>query len=187
MGMNELSPEYVSALVALGRVCKEYRTRTGGPAYLVGGAAVAIFTQGTFHSADFDLVVAFEDAFHKILLDHGFIPEDRGGKLLVGYYHPDHPQFGWQLVTGPLFDGRSDKGLAVQLELEAGSAVVLPAVEDLIADRLAQYESNRLDPSRLHQAELLFQVAEKINMDYLKKRVAEEGGDTTLLDTWHRD
>ncbi len=185
--MESLSPEYVAALLALGRVCEAYRQRVGANAYLVGGAAVAIFTDGTFHSADFDLVVAADDAFHEILLAHGFVPEDRQGKLRVGYYHPDHPQFGWQLVTGPLFDGRSDKGLAVRVEIAKGSAVMLPPIEDLIADRLAQYEVNRHDPSRLHQAELLFQVADRLDMAYLRRRVLDEGGDISFLDAWDQD
>ena len=66
------------------------------------------WTGGAFHSADFDLIVAAEERFHEILLQYGFCPEDRAGKLKVGYYHPDYPQFGWQLVTGPMFDGRAD-------------------------------------------------------------------------------
>jgi len=185
--MDELSPKYIAALVALGRVCEAYRAETGAPAYLVGGAAVAIFTQGAFHSADFDLVASAEDIFHEIMLAHGFKSEDRRGKLRVGYYHPDHPQFGWQLVTGPLFDGRADKRMAINLAMTKESAVVLPAIEDLIADRLAQYEVNRRDPSRLHQAELLFQVADTIDMAYLRRRIVEENGDVSLLDTWQRD
>jgi len=32
-----LSPEYMAALEALGRVCEEYRKSTGAVAYLVGG------------------------------------------------------------------------------------------------------------------------------------------------------
>ena len=65
----------------------------------------------------------------------------------------------------------------------AGSGVVLPPIEGLIADRLAQYEANRHDPSRLYQAELLFLVAEAIDMGYLRRRVSEEGGDSSLLST----
>lgn len=75
----------------------------------------------------------------------------------------------------------------MRLEFTKDSAVVLPAVEDLTADRLAQYEANRRDQSRLNQAELLFQMAENIDSDYLKRRVSEEGGDITILDTWKRD
>ena len=126
-------------LRCLGRVCEEYRRETGSPAYLVGGAAVALWTGGAFHSADFDLIVAAEERFHEILLQHGFCPEDRAGKLRVGYYHPDYHSFGWQLVTGPMFDGRADRIRVAQFQINAGSAVVLPAIEDLIADRLGQY------------------------------------------------
>jgi hypothetical protein len=89
-------------------------------------------------------------------------------------------------VTGPAFDGRSDRERAIRVEFKPDSALILPAVEDLIADRLAQYEANRRDPSRLNQGELLFQVAETIDMDYLKRRILEEGGDLSLLSTWNR-
>jgi len=184
--MDGLEPNYLAALVTLGRVCEEYRATVGMPAYLVGGAAVAIWTNGAFHSADFDLVIVAESVFHDILLEHGFKKEDRRGRLLVGYYHPDHPQFGWQFVTGPLFDGASDKERVVAIEFQPGSAVIVPPIEDLIADRLGQYEANRYDKSRLNQAELLFQIAETIDMAYLRRRVAEEQGDISLLDTWIR-
>jgi len=132
-------------------------------------------------------VVAAEDCFREILLTHGFKPEDRQGKLHIGYFHPGHPQFGWQLVTGPLFDGLADQARVVQIEFQPDSAVILPAVEDMIADRLGQYEANRRDPSRLHQAKLLFQVAKTIDMDYLRRRIAQESGDVSLLDSWHRE
>ena len=69
-----LEADYLEALGLLGRVCEEYRRKTGSPAYLVGGA---------FHSADFDLIVAAEERFHGILLQRGVCPEDRAGKLKV--------------------------------------------------------------------------------------------------------
>jgi hypothetical protein len=181
--MDGLEPDYIAAL---GRACEEYRATVGTPAYLVGGAAVAIWTAGAFHSADFDLVVAAEDAFHQILLSHGFKPENRQGNLKVGYYHPDHPRFGWQLVTGPLFDGVSDKERAIAIKLRPDSAVTVPPIEDMIADRLGQYEANRNDRSRLNQAELLFQVAKTIDMTNLMKRIADEQGDGSLVETWSR-
>jgi len=177
-----LEADYLEALGLLGRVCEEYRRETGSPAYLVGGAAVALWTGGAFHSADFDLIVAAEERFHEILLQHGFCPEDRAGKLRVGYYHPDYPQFGWQLVTGPMFDGRADRMRVAQFQINAGSAVVLPAIEDLIADRLGQYAGGKPpDVSRLNQARVLFEMADRIDSAYLRKRVEEEGGDISLL------
>jgi hypothetical protein len=59
--------------------------------------------------------------------------------LHVGWMHPDHPDLGWQLGTGPLFDGRSDKSKGIALELKPDSELTLPAWEDLIADRLSQF------------------------------------------------
>jgi len=178
-----LTPEYLAALELLGRVCEKYRIKTGAPAYLVGGAAVAIMTAGAFPSFDFDLVVASDEEFEAILLAHGFKREDRPGWLRFGYYHPEHPAFGWQLVTGPLFDGRSDRTRVVRFEITAESAVTFPVIEDMIADRLGQYEANRRDTSRLEQAQLLFKMAKTIDKDYLAKRVADEGSDAALLGT----
>lgn len=142
---------------------------------------MAIVTAGEFPSGDFNLVVAGESQFEVILVRHGFIKENRPGRLWFGYYHPDHPKFGWQLVTGPLFDGRSDKSRAVRFEIMDESAVTFPPIEDLIADRLGQYEANRNDRTRLEQAQFLFRMAKSIDLDYLKKRVMEEGSDVALL------
>ena len=80
-----------------------------------------------------------------------------------------------------MFEGRADRAQAVRFEMDAANAVVLPAMEDLIADRLAQYEANRTDESRLNQARYLFRMAEALDMAYLRRRVAEEGGDILLL------
>lgn len=186
--MPELDPDYIAAAMALGRVCEEYRKTVGSPAYLVGGAAVAIWTQGAFHSADFDLVVGVEEKFIEILLRHGFVKETGKGKFLKGCYHPEHPQFSWELVTWPLFDRRLDKKRIMQIRFAEHSALVTPAIEDLIADRLGQYAvAAPTDESRKEQAKMLFQVAEAIDMDYLKRRILEEGGEISLLDTWTRD
>jgi hypothetical protein len=176
-----LSPEYMAALELTGRVCEAYRKQTGASAYLVGGAAVAVITAGQFPSGDFDLVVGGDDQFEASLLRHGFKKEDRQGRLRFGYYHPDHPLFGWQLVTGPLFDGRSDKSRVVRLEIATDSEITFPPIEDLIADRLGQYEANRTDSTRLEQARFLFRMAKSVDMTYLSKRVAEEGSDPALL------
>jgi len=182
-----LSPEYLAALELLGRVCEKYRIQTGAPAYLVGGAAVAIMTAGAFPSFDFDLVVASDDAFEAVLFAHGFRREDRAGRLRFGYYHPDHLAFGWQLVTGPLFEGRTDKTRAIRFEITDESAVTFPPFEDLIADRLGQYEANKVDTSRLDQARLLFQMAKNIDMDYLIRRVADEGSNAANLGARKQD
>jgi len=53
----------------------------------------------------------------------------------------------------------------------------------MIADRLGQYAaSNQPDHSRLAQAQLLFRLAEDLDLGYLHSRVADEGGDFSLLE-----
>lgn len=62
------------------------------------------------------------------------------------------------------------------------SEVVLPSVEDMIADRLGQYAAAApSDTSRLEQAKTLLALAPKVERSYLFKRICEEGGDPNLL------
>lgn len=183
-----LSADYLKALELLGQVCLEYRKASGGDeAWLVGGASVVILTDGEFHSGDFDLVASDSALFRDILLKHGFLDErgqgGRPGILQVGWMHPDHPNLGWQLVTGPLFDGRSDTSKKIAIELRPDSELILPAVEDLIADRLGQFaaQDGRSHHELVDQARTLFRLAKEIDGAYLKRRVVEDGGDLFLL------
>jgi hypothetical protein len=183
-----LDPNYVRAMELLGQVCLDYRNASGGDdAWLVGGASVVILTDGEFQSGDFDLVASDEALFREVLLKHGF-QDERGqgrgqGMLQVGWMHPKHPDLGWQLVTGPLFDGRSDLSKKIAIELRPDSELTLPAWEDLIADRLGQFaaQDGKSHHELVDQARLLFQLASGLDHDYLKRRVAEDGGDLTLI------
>lgn len=134
-------------------------------------------------SGDFDVVAADADQFNAAMLAQGFQREDRGGRLLRGFYHPDHPRYGFEMVSGALFDGRADRGRLVRLVIgEGGAAVALPSVEDMIADRLGQHAAGgRSDASRLLQAKALFALATGIDDDYLRRRIVEEGGDPGLI------
>ncbi|MBN3867499.1 hypothetical protein GWK89_08550 [Gluconobacter kondonii] len=81
-----------------------------------------------------------------------------------------------------MFDGRADRRRLVAVSVREGRHITLPAVEDIIADRLAQHSvAPPSDSSRLEQARLMFLLAAKIDMEYLRKRVEEEGGDISLL------
>ena len=179
-----LTEEYVAALLPLSRVFEAYREKCGHSPVLVGGAAAAIYTAGQFPSGDFDVVAAVDLVFHAVMLEQGFLAEGRVGKLRFGFYHPDHPNFGYQQVTGPLFDGRSDQDRLVRITVtEMGDAVVLPAIEDLIADRLGQHSvASPTDRSRLLQAKALFKLADTLDKHYLHKRISEEGGNPALLE-----
>lgn len=178
-----LTDEYAAALMPLGRAFEAYAKVTGHSPVLVGGAATAIYTAGQFPSGDFDVVAARDKAFNAAMLEHGFIHEDRPGKLKVGFYHPDHLKFGYQQVTGPLFGGLSDRNRLVRVTVtEDDDAVMLPSVEDLIADRLGQHAvASPTDDSRLLQAKALFNLAETVDIPYLRQRISDEQGDPALI------
>jgi len=177
-----LPDDYMAALEQLAAVFSEYHEVTGWTAVLVGGAAAAIYTDGQFPSGDFDIVAAGTDALDKLMVKHGFIPEDRQGYLHVGFYHPRHPGYGFQHVSGALFDGRADRARMVRLAVRPSGEIALPAIEDMIADRLGQYaEAPPSDDSRLRQARALFALAPVLDHDYLQRRVGDEGGDLALL------
>lgn len=176
-----LPDDYIAALETLSLVFTSYRNVTGGDAVLVGEAA--IYTAGLFPSGDFDIVAARDEEFDQIMLLHGFRAEDRSGHLLVGYYHPHHPKYGFQQVSGDLFDGLAERHRLVHILVTPQSDITLPAIEDLIADRLGQYAiASPTDNSRLKQAQSLFLLGHDIDLAYLRRRVTEEGGDPTLLD-----
>ncbi|BAJ83212.1 hypothetical protein [Acidiphilium multivorum] len=85
-----------------------------------------------------------------------------------------------------MFDGRADLMRVAQFQINAGSVVVLPAIEDLIGDRLGQYAGDKPpDVSRLIPGTGSFRDGgqDRFRLSaYLKKRVEEEGGDISLLD-----
>ena len=149
---------------------------------LVGGAAASIYTGGMITSGDFDVVAPADAIFDRMMTDHGFRREDRTGHLLVGYYHPEVPTIGVQIVSGRLFEGRTDPERITLLPVEDGGTIALAPIEDMIADRLGQYAgSGERDREMLEQARLLAKLAGEIDQPYLIKRVREETGDPALL------
>jgi len=67
--------------------------------------------------------------------------------------------------------------------VSADSEIIIPPIEDMIADRLSQYCSIRDNPdeSMLEQAKLLLTLAETIDWAYLERRAREDQGDISLL------
>jgi hypothetical protein len=175
-----LPPEYLAALHPLAFAFSAYEAETGYPAVLVGGAAAAIHTDGAFMSADFDVVAGNDSAFERAMVAAGFVDDDKAvhGR---GWYHPEHPQFAVEQVSGGYFDGRGDRARCLKLTVRAGAALVLPAVEDMIADRLGQHEVAGGDMSMLEQARALFALAQGLDLDYLTRRILEETGNPAHL------
>lgn len=134
-------------------------------------------------SGDLDLYAPSDDALETALLHSGFVREERRGRLVGGFYHPDFPEYGVEAISGQLFDGRADKNRLIRVLFHEAKGIVIPSFEDMIADRLGQYAaSSQRDQSRLAQARLLFKLAEEIDLSYLRSRIADEGGNFELLE-----
>lgn len=182
--LNTLPDDYVELLHRLAVAFEEYHRLSGHEAVLVGGAVVAIQTDGAFMSGDLDIHAPNAQAFDAGLAKAGFVPEDRSRRLRGGYYHPHFPRYGLEAVSGDLFDGRADRQRFLRLVMGEAGTLVLPSIEDIIADRLGQHCSGAVgDDAMLEQARLLFRLADDIDMDYLSRRVVEDGGNLNLLFT----
>lgn len=176
-----LPPEYLAALVPLADAFSAYEKATGSVAVLVGGAAAAIHTDGAFMSADFDVVAGNDAAFDQAMATAGFVDDEKALHGQGGWYHPAHPQFAVEQVSGGYFDGRADKTRCLKLTVREDAAIVLPAIEDMIADRLGQHEVAGGDMSMLEQARALYALAEGLDLAYLYRRIVEESGNPAHL------
>lgn len=171
-------PLFIEALRQIERAGRLAVAKGGRqPVVIVGGSAVELSTAGAVTSGDIDICEG-DEALEAALLEVGFLRETRAGHLLRGYYMvtPDG-EFGVELVSGSLFDNRSDRQRLRLFAIDTGGQKVLalPPMEDLIADRLAQYEAN---PSghddMLEQARIMADLAGELDSAYLERRVREE-------------
>lgn len=180
--MTTYRPEYLEALALIAKAANATVRAGGNPPILVGGAAVEFFTGGAITSGDFDLWTGADDLIRRNLLAVGFKDEDRQGHLARGFYHPDL-DMGVELVSGHLFDGRCDRARLVLARI--GEDIIhLPPIEDLIADRMGQYNSSpQKVPAMLEQAAVLYLLADDLDEAYLHKRIQEDtAGDFGLPD-----
>jgi len=166
-------PEFTAALALLARAFDMVAAGGFSRPVLVGGAAVEFYTGGAIVSGDFDIVAGSPGPIEAALIDLGFVREDRQGRLLRGLYHPTL-LIGVEVVSGLLFDGRTDRARLVIVQIGEHRAQ-LPPVEDMIADRMGQYASNpRGRGDMLDQAVALYVLAEDLDEAYLEKRIREE-------------
>lgn len=133
-------------------------------------------------SADFDVVAGDDTAFALAMAAAGFVDDEKALHGQGGWYHPDHPQFAVEQVSGGYFDGRADKARCLKLTVRDDAAIVLPAIEDMIADRLGQHEVAGGDMSMLEQARVLYALAEGLDVPYLYRRIIEESGNPAHLE-----
>jgi hypothetical protein len=174
--------EYLEALRRLSRAFDLAEARGSARPVVVGGSAVEFHTLGVVQSGDIDLVTPSADTVGEALVEVGFRREDRAGFKRGGFYYPGS-SIGVEFVSGLLFDGRTDRNRLELALIDSVTKILFPPVEDLIADRLAQYEANPAGSGdMLEQARLLRSLAQDVDPVYLRKRVGEECLDPSLID-----
>ncbi len=190
-----LRPKFREALQLLAAATENLIAKGYAPPVLVGGAAVELYTGGAVTSGDFDFVSPWRDEFFAELRAFGFEAPDRPGWLKWALLHPDL-DFGVQVVSRPLMDGKADTNRVMLVDLTAEDAVkslslFLIPVEDLIADRMSQALAGRkIEESMQNQAIMLYRLTETLDKAYLDRRIREEtGNDASLqmLEDWTKD
>lgn len=175
-------PAFIAALDLLAQAMTRLRAAGAPLPVLVGGAGVEIETGSAVCTGDFDLLGGAEAETAAALEAVGFVREVRPGHRLGGWHHPDHAM-GVEFVSGAYFDGRGDRTRVRLLRLPSGD-VPLAAVEDLIADRMGQWEaSGRRDAAMLRQAVLLLDLAARVDEAYLDRRIREDTAGAATLQT----
>jgi len=174
-------PELVEALNLLAEASDAVAELGHQRPVLVGGAAAELATLGELISGDLDIVTPWQQEFEDALEAAGFVRSIGPGSFSRGFQHP-YLDIGVEVVGSTLLDGRGSYDRVFLLRLESGRAVSVICIEDLIADRMAQYNSPpNYDLQALDQAEKLYQLAFDLDKAYLDKRITEEtAGDFDL-------
>jgi len=175
---NTYRHEFLTALRLLAEAFGEVEAAGWKRPILVGGAAVEFYTGGEVVSGDFDVVTAAQHDLEQALLRRGFERPSGPGMLMRGLLHREL-RIGVEVVSGTLFDGNAEETRVGLIDL-GSTGVPIPAIEDMIADRLGQYSSNEAGhPEMLGQAVRLYQIAMSrlefpLDREYLSRRIEHE-------------
>jgi hypothetical protein len=101
---------------------------------LVGGAVVAVYTEGAYRSGDLDFVPErlFEERIEASMAKLGFHRKGRH------YEHPDCAHLFVDFVSGPLGIGK-EQNIVPSQELVNGHHLKILSPTDCVCDRLASY------------------------------------------------
>lgn len=133
---------------------------------LVGGSAVEFYTRGTCKSIDIDLL-ADRDSLEKVLEKMGFSKIGRHW-----FYTKD---IGIEIV------GDSTEGRRVNEVLHEGKLIRILSIEDLIVDRLSACKHWKSQYDCEQALVLVGAYSDKLDMEYLKKRMKEEDLEMELI------
>ncbi|HLI12861.1 MAG TPA: hypothetical protein VKY65_14810 [Alphaproteobacteria bacterium] len=177
--MSIYRAQFEAALRLLASAFAEVAAAGYGRPVLVGGGAVEYYTGGEITSGDFDVITPAQKELERALLKRGFIRPSGPGTPARGVYHPEL-DMGVEVVSGILFDGAADRERVRLVDVGAGEPIPIPAVEDMIADRMGQFNTRPGgDPAMLRQAIVLYLIAcqdmeYRIDSAYLEKRIRQE-------------
>ena len=175
MKAGTVPPEFREVLKLIAEAARRMKADGAAEPILLGGAAVEIYTQGRIVSRDFDLAVPDQKRLENELEKLGFI---RTGAMR-GLWHPGH-KYGIEVVAGAPFDGNYQASRNMVLQTDSGPVILL-SVEDLIADRVGQFDATPYgDQERLTQAIYLYTGARGLDRLYLDRRIREEAHGRTL-------
>lgn len=169
-----LRPEFEAALRLFAQISRAV-TAQGYPApILVGGGAVELFSVSAIMTGDFDISVARQDVFEKVVVGLGFVRPSGPGIITRGWVHPEL-KLGFEVVSSNLLDGLADRDRVVLIDLDDDGVAAVISVEDLIADRMGQFASGTAPEMRV-QARQLLVLHNNVDRVYLDRRIKEETG-----------
>lgn len=156
---------------------------------IVGGASVEFYTASDVRTGDVDIVTAADPQFEQAMSEAGFRRPRGPGALTRGWIHDDLG-LGVEVVGSTLMDGAADRQRVRVVKVGEGHVSFL-ALEDIIADRMGQYESDTIHgDDMIGQAKALLDLGGHVDEAYLDRRIREETSDTCSLETlrqWPRE
>ena len=114
----------VKALELVGRAFDDVVAQGFARPVLVGGGAVEYYTAGAITSGDLDVVTPRDGALRTALLAQGFLPENRPGYVMGGYYHPELSLV-VEVVGRVLMEGAADPSRVAIVKVSEGSSVAV--------------------------------------------------------------
>ena len=172
---------YVRVLNLLSRAFDHVESEGHMRPVIVGGAAVELYTQGAITSGDIDVITPWQESLEVALEKEGCVRSVGFGAFARGFLHQEFG-FGIEVVGTQLLDGQADQDRVLIVDLDEGGNVGFIALEDLIADRMGQYNAPpNMRDDMLQQAAELLKLAENLDKAYLDVRILDEtGGDFSL-------
>ncbi len=139
---------------------------------LVGGAVVAIYTEGLYRSGDLDMVPddLHRDRLHAVLSQLGF--ESSRSRY---FKHPECPHLFLEFPRGPVEIGEEFPIIPDEVEVE-GRVLKLLSPTDSVKDRLAGY-IHWNSRANFEQAALIYRrQASRVNLQEVERWCQAEGG-----------